>query len=335
MLKTQMKSWAKTNKSGFTIVELLIVIIVIGILASLILVAYSNVTNQAKNTTLQADLTQANKQLNIDKERGGGSTYPASLAAANSGNGIVASSGNTSAYFTNTALTTYCLNENNGSTTYYVSSTSQKPATGTCASAGYGTAGWWQLDGNATDSSGNGLNGTISGPTTTTGADGSANGAYSFAANTNLISLPASSLINTPVFTYSAWIKPTSVTNSDTILGGSSANGPQFRIDSVTTKTQLLKEFVTGVGLSTAIPPLNTWTNVAVTYDASGNYAFYTNGALTGSGTNLQSFSFSNLQIGKGNGTGETFVGAIDDVRIFSRALNATEIMSIYTAGAQ
>ncbi|HRN96873.1 MAG TPA: type II secretion system protein [Candidatus Saccharibacteria bacterium] len=39
-----------TNKYGFTIVELLIVIVVIGILASITVVAYTGITAQAKNT---------------------------------------------------------------------------------------------------------------------------------------------------------------------------------------------------------------------------------------------------------------------------------------------
>lgn len=52
-----MKLQTKNNERGFTIVELLIVIIVIGILATLVLVAYSNVQAQARDTKRQADAT--------------------------------------------------------------------------------------------------------------------------------------------------------------------------------------------------------------------------------------------------------------------------------------
>lgn len=56
--------WAKTNKPlrtkqasfGFTIVELLIVIVVIGILATITIVAYNGVQNRANDTAVQADL---------------------------------------------------------------------------------------------------------------------------------------------------------------------------------------------------------------------------------------------------------------------------------------
>lgn len=43
----------KTNKTGFTIVELLIVIVVIGILAAIVLVTYTGVQNNAKTTKAQ------------------------------------------------------------------------------------------------------------------------------------------------------------------------------------------------------------------------------------------------------------------------------------------
>lgn len=66
-----MKTLARNPKTGFTIVELLIVIIVIGILAALVLVAYSNVTNQAKNSAVQNNLLSSMKNLAIYSENNG------------------------------------------------------------------------------------------------------------------------------------------------------------------------------------------------------------------------------------------------------------------------
>jgi hypothetical protein len=43
-----------------------------------------------------------------------------------------------------------------------------------------GLVGWWKFDGDATDSSGNGNNGTVNGVTLTNDRHGQANGAYSF-----------------------------------------------------------------------------------------------------------------------------------------------------------
>lgn len=42
--------WAKRKKTGFTIVELLIVIVVIGILAAITIVAYNGIQTRAENT---------------------------------------------------------------------------------------------------------------------------------------------------------------------------------------------------------------------------------------------------------------------------------------------
>ncbi len=53
------------NVSGFTIVELLIVIVVIGILAALTIVAYNGVQQRATAASLQSDLENAAKKLKL------------------------------------------------------------------------------------------------------------------------------------------------------------------------------------------------------------------------------------------------------------------------------
>lgn len=55
--------WAKTKQNGFTIVELLIVIVVIGILAAITIVAYNGVQNRARDTTVSADLSNNGKRM--------------------------------------------------------------------------------------------------------------------------------------------------------------------------------------------------------------------------------------------------------------------------------
>ena len=62
------------KRNGFTIVELLIVIVVIGILAAITIVAFGTIQNRAQSASLTSDLAQAAKQLNIVRVENG--TYP-------------------------------------------------------------------------------------------------------------------------------------------------------------------------------------------------------------------------------------------------------------------
>ncbi len=53
----------KMNNHGFTIVELLVVIVVIGILAAITIVSYTGISQRATASSLQSDLSSAKKQL--------------------------------------------------------------------------------------------------------------------------------------------------------------------------------------------------------------------------------------------------------------------------------
>lgn len=66
-----------TSKVGFTIVELLVVIVVIGILAAITIVSYGGLTNKAVEVSLQSDLTNSSDQLKIYKAYHG--SFPTSL----------------------------------------------------------------------------------------------------------------------------------------------------------------------------------------------------------------------------------------------------------------
>ncbi len=66
---------------GFTIVELLVVIVVIGILAAITIVSYTGISSKANTASIQSDLNNAKKQLNLYFVDNG--AYPASLDGSN------------------------------------------------------------------------------------------------------------------------------------------------------------------------------------------------------------------------------------------------------------
>lgn len=69
-----MKRWAR--QSGFTIVELLIVIVVIAILAAITIVAFNGIQDRARYTAMQQDLSTINKAILLYYAQNG--SYPAS-----------------------------------------------------------------------------------------------------------------------------------------------------------------------------------------------------------------------------------------------------------------
>lgn len=76
---------------GFTIVEILIVIVVIGILAALVTASYAGIQQKAYYATLQSDMKQAVSTLKIDFTIN--DKYPATADDAAGGKGLAASPG--------------------------------------------------------------------------------------------------------------------------------------------------------------------------------------------------------------------------------------------------
>jgi len=84
----------KQSKSGFTIVELLIVIVVIGILASIVIVSYNKVQSQARDSKRKTDVSNMIKALELYYSDNG--KYPTASGTNSSVNGSWYSSDTTS-----------------------------------------------------------------------------------------------------------------------------------------------------------------------------------------------------------------------------------------------
>jgi prepilin-type N-terminal cleavage/methylation domain-containing protein len=120
--------------TGFTIVELLIVIVVIGILAAITIVAYNGIQQKARTSTVMADLTNSAKKMAIDNVNNG--SYALTAAAVDGGKGLPASSGTSYQY--HSTGSTYCITGTNGTTSYTISDTATSPTSGGCAGDGVG-----------------------------------------------------------------------------------------------------------------------------------------------------------------------------------------------------
>lgn len=130
--------WAKNKYSaGFTIVELLIVIVVIGILAAITIVAYNGVQNRARTSAVTSQLTQAAKKITIWQVDNPG-VSPTTLADAG-----IADTGNVAFQYTSNntmSPSTYCVTATYGALMYYVDQATSTPTVGICS--GYNILVW-------------------------------------------------------------------------------------------------------------------------------------------------------------------------------------------------
>ncbi len=145
----------RARATGFTIVELLVVIVVIGILAAIVTVAYNGVTLNAKTAVLKSTLSQSSGLLDSGDVLAG--TYATSLSAA----GISTDSHQVLSYNLSSDKRSYCLQGTYDSgLPYFVSDIYPNPQQGYCR----GTVGVAGVSGPTVATlAGNGSNGYAEG----------------------------------------------------------------------------------------------------------------------------------------------------------------------------
>lgn len=121
---------------GFTIVELLIVIVVIAILAAIVIIAYTGIQNKAHAAAAQSAATDVTKLLGIYNTTNG--TYPSDLTTVNNGQPMPTSGGTTYAYHPGTGNSSYCVTVTNSNSSYKVTDTAATPVAGGCPGDGVG-----------------------------------------------------------------------------------------------------------------------------------------------------------------------------------------------------
>ena len=212
-----------------------------------------------------------------------------------------------------------------------------------------GPVGWWKLEGDPSDASGNGNHATAFGnPTYVAGMSGQAislNGTSQYASvadNTSLGTVTSANAI-----TLAAWVKP-GVVNTQNLVSKSTnggVNGYELCLASATSGAGPNRAFVRfnqvtsgdtyRVNSNTLYSGLlGTWFHLAATYDGA-TIKLYVNGMLENSLPAAMTIAANTLPLAIGaqvaaNGTASRwFQGAMDDVRLYNRALSAAEISEL------
>jgi len=200
--------------------------------------------------------------------------------------------------------------------------------------------GWWKLDDGsgtiAKDSSGNGSDGTLNGGAVW--VEGVLDGALEIDGSTGNVEIPANinqAIINKGDFSMMAWIKTTDIagTNYAFQQGDGNGNGRSWLF------TANSGEITTYVGVgnfgSGVIMELDEWYHAGFTVIEGGDsdtLQMYVNGVAEGAqGTRAMETCEGGYLIGshKGLAAGSRWPGAIDDIRLYNRALGAADIQEV------
>jgi hypothetical protein len=232
----------------------------------------------------------------------------------------------------------------------------------TCVAPPQGLVAWWAAEGNANDSAG-ANSGSINGNVTF--VNGKVGEAFHFD-GTDFVRVPNSASLNPPAMSFEGWIRATEqsqlMENSRAVVfakAGSCGYGGYGTILSGSGIPVLASPFVCipdpvagGNNFATSDLSLGTyplldgqWHHLALVYAGNeGTPYVLTRAYVDGTLASLSSWgrfaatpianSTADLFIGGFRGSESPFVGDVDELSIYNRALTATEIQQIYTAGS-
>lgn len=352
-----MPGYIRRSLKGFTIVELTVVIVIIGILAGITYVTYGNIHRDAADRAVQSDLEALAGIVTNYALKNGGTAKPwYSAEGEDADYRFSPSEGNVIDVAVNNdefCIRGYSERANKRSVDDAFTKGSSEQACllmdASVAAGGTGGAiqGWYKLNGNPADSSGQNRHGTVSGATPTTGQDGRASTAYNFS---NTTSQWVNTGYNFPydTLTVSIWAKPTGLSPNGyaTLISNardccSTYNGFQIQY-AKTSPYGVTSRLWWGTTAQSAMTysgmQLNQWQHIVLTFDGTTSRMYYDGEEvmMREPPTSTLGASVYNVSIGKGGwSSGYSFGGDLDDARIYNYALSSAEVKQLFDQGAQ
>jgi len=344
----------RNRSSGFTILELLAVVVVIVVLSSITFVSYKGLRKSAVESSMKSDLITAVNSINDYLSKNG--SYPTTQDCTSGYNPappkicLRYTTGNTINYIRTKvgAEYSYCAYETNDNLIYSVSKDDKAPAVGACLNQGLA----FNID--ASDAKSYSGGGTTWNDTVTgwkcylTGVNYSADGGGSMQFDGIVghhadCGYPVNNLgLGTKSFTISVWVKEVASTCTWPIFfqagGGGTSKGFYLRIflDAGTIgyvindgTNKIFTEYESSMHV-------NKWQMYTVVFDRDLKVAqSYFNGTLVNGGaTDLSSFGdmtpSSRFTVGDGN-YDYPLNGNVSTVKIYNRALTSAEVAREYS----
>ena len=327
---------------GFTIVELLVVIVVIGILATITIVSYTGIQGRAIIVSLISDLDNASKQLKLFQVDNGNypTTIDCSIPDSSTNKCIKASSGNTYQYAVSNSTNpqSFCVKTTNDLINYKIASDST-PSTGNCLSYGLvvdldaGNSASYPGSGTTwTDLSGNN-NGTLMNGATYSSANG---GTFIFDGIDDYVNIAHNDSLMPQSISVCGWIRLDGSSNWMLVNKAAGGTSGSYYIYGGSPSSATWSIFSASGGrhdVSFTSLTVGSWYYLVGTFDSiSGVMKSYLNGVLKGTTSNASlGYNTANVLVGKYT-SGYQVNGAISDIRIYSRSLSAEETMQNYNA---
>lgn len=212
------------------------------------------------------------------------------------------------------------------------------------AAADDGLIAHWKLDsienGTVEDCSGNGYTGTFEGsePEITDGVSGKA---FKFGADKSPVVIqdsPSLKFSKSSSYTISLWLRSDGITGWESVIQKGRRSGSNNYGIWMIPGGKKIQYCIGNDRIGTETMPTGEWIYYTVVQDgAKGTRTIYYNGRESVSQATVDMNEQPGVFTigGVGGSVGEMFNGAIDDVRIYSRALKKTEILDLFIENAE